>query len=410
MTEARERIDQDTIERARNARSLTSLVARRVKLLRAGRGWKGLCPFHKEKSPSFTVSDEKGFYHCFGCGAHGDAIRWLTDAEGLGFLDAVKSLLGGDLPDARRAITPAERERLAEPSNYVESATAGRWIFRTSGPARGEIVERYLAARGLNPAFEPLPGFPAIDQLRFHPRCPVSAWKVDADPADARLTAPAMVVPIRDVDGAVWGVEVTWLSPDGRGHAALPTVQGKPRPKRKIFGAVARNAAFLTPVERVNGDNRTPLLVGEGFETTWSAAEQLGRPCRAVAALNLNNLQGGVIRLRGGAIPLWKPQPDPDSPPFLLAQTGEVIVAVDADMKPLRDQLVQRARGERPVKADLGAMDRAKLCADLATGHWRRAGVNKVSAIRPKMGWDFNDAAVEAAVRGTDDRQHARAA
>jgi hypothetical protein len=53
---------------------------RSVKLEKAGREHKGCCPFHSEKTPSFTVNDEKGFYHCFGCGAHGDAIRWLTDA------------------------------------------------------------------------------------------------------------------------------------------------------------------------------------------------------------------------------------------------------------------------------------------------------------------------------------------
>ena len=65
-----------------------------MKLIKAGREWKACCPFHQEKTPSFTVNDEKGFYHCFGCGAHGDAIRFLTDQRGLPFMDAVKELAG----------------------------------------------------------------------------------------------------------------------------------------------------------------------------------------------------------------------------------------------------------------------------------------------------------------------------
>ena len=58
---------------------LSAVISPSVKLLRAGREWKACCPFHNEKTPSFTVNDDKGFYHCFGCGAHGDAIRFLTD-------------------------------------------------------------------------------------------------------------------------------------------------------------------------------------------------------------------------------------------------------------------------------------------------------------------------------------------
>src|SRR5690606_20802957 len=72
--------------------TLSAIIMRTTKLTRAGREWKACCPFHNEKTPSFTVSDEKGFYHCFGCGAHGDAIRWMTDQRGLSFMDAVKDL------------------------------------------------------------------------------------------------------------------------------------------------------------------------------------------------------------------------------------------------------------------------------------------------------------------------------
>ena len=73
---------------------LSAVIAPSVKLLKAGREFKACCPFHQEKTPSFTVNDEKGFYHCFGCGAHGDVIRFLTDSRGMPFMDAVKELAG----------------------------------------------------------------------------------------------------------------------------------------------------------------------------------------------------------------------------------------------------------------------------------------------------------------------------
>src|SRR5918993_1588364 len=98
---------------------LSAVISPSVKLIRAGREWKACCPFHNEKTPSFTVSDEKGFYHCFGCGAHGDVIRWMTDQRGLAFMDAVKELaaeagLEVPAPDPRAAQQAEERAGLHE--------------------------------------------------------------------------------------------------------------------------------------------------------------------------------------------------------------------------------------------------------------------------------------------------------
>ena len=103
------------LDEVRARTSLSALVGRTVKLSRAGREHKGCCPFHQEKTPSFYVNDEKGFYHCFGCSAHGDAIRFLTDAGGLPFIDAVKELAaaaGLDMPAPDpRAAQREERDR-----------------------------------------------------------------------------------------------------------------------------------------------------------------------------------------------------------------------------------------------------------------------------------------------------------
>jgi hypothetical protein len=385
-----QRLDDATIELARSARSLVGLVARRVQLRRAGRSWSGLCPFHQEKTPSFSVSEEKGFYHCFGCGAHGSAIDWMMEAEGLGFREAVASLLGGDLPDARKPLRAVEREKAPQRVDVVSSMTAARWIFRTSSVARGDLPERWLEARGLDPRFEPLPGIFAIDQLRYHARCPVGVWRVDQDPEDHWLTAPAMIAPFSDAEGAHWGVHVTYLSPDGRAKAKLPLAQGRERPTRKMFGKMGGHAVLLVPAETLCSD--APLVVGEGLETTWSLAQSMAR-CRPVATLSLENLQGGAVRLRDGSLPLWNLSADPERPPFTLPDPGEVVIAVDADMKPLRDQKVQQARGARPVRRDVVGLERAEICASLSAQAWRRAGASSVRCVRPRMGMDFNDVA-----------------
>ncbi len=131
---------------------LSPVVGRRVKLSRAGREWKGCCPFHNEKTPSFYVNDDKGFYHCFGCGAHGDVIRFLTEQEGLGFIDAVKQLaaqagmeLPADSPEAReKAVINDSLQALAE--------RAAEWFSAQLRGAAGAAAREYLVRRGVTPA------------------------------------------------------------------------------------------------------------------------------------------------------------------------------------------------------------------------------------------------------------------
>ncbi len=73
---------------------LVQVVGKRVRLSKRGQEYTGLCPFHNEKTPSFTVNEEKGFFHCFGCGVHGDVIAFVMRDEGLSFPDAEKNLAG----------------------------------------------------------------------------------------------------------------------------------------------------------------------------------------------------------------------------------------------------------------------------------------------------------------------------
>ena len=83
---------QKFLDELRSRLSVADVVAEKVKLVRKGREYLGLCPFHNEKTPSFTVNEAKGFYHCFGCGAHGDIVRFEMEANGLPFMDAVEKL------------------------------------------------------------------------------------------------------------------------------------------------------------------------------------------------------------------------------------------------------------------------------------------------------------------------------
>ncbi len=83
---------QRFIDELRARISIVDVVGAKVKLVKKGREYQGLCPFHNEKTPSFTVNEAKGFYHCFGCGAHGDILKFEMDANGLPFMDAIQKL------------------------------------------------------------------------------------------------------------------------------------------------------------------------------------------------------------------------------------------------------------------------------------------------------------------------------
>ena len=89
-------IPQAFIDDLLDRTDIVEVIDSRVKLKKAGKNYLACCPFHKEKSPSFSVSPDKQFYYCFGCGASGTAITFLLQYEHLGFIDAVESLARGD--------------------------------------------------------------------------------------------------------------------------------------------------------------------------------------------------------------------------------------------------------------------------------------------------------------------------
>ncbi|MBO9622781.1 MAG: DNA primase [Sphingomonas sp.] len=129
---------------------LSGLIAKTTKLQKAGREFRACCPFHNEKTPSFYVNDDKGFYHCFGCGAHGDAIRWLTDQRGLPFIDAVKELAqaaGMDMPEQdRRAAEKAERAK----GLHEACDDAAKWFTERLNGIEGAEARAVLRKRGIS--------------------------------------------------------------------------------------------------------------------------------------------------------------------------------------------------------------------------------------------------------------------
>ncbi|MEL7689577.1 DNA primase [Citromicrobium bathyomarinum] len=140
------------LDQLRTRVTLSSVIMRTTKLQRAGREWKACCPFHDEKTPSFTVNDEKGFYHCFGCGAHGDVIRWMTDQRGLQFMDAVKELAvvaGLEMP----APDPREAQKAKRRAGLHDAMGAAQQFFVSElSTQRGAAAREYLNKRGFSPA------------------------------------------------------------------------------------------------------------------------------------------------------------------------------------------------------------------------------------------------------------------
>src|SRR5437762_5248404 len=142
---------QPFIDDLRLQANIVQVVQEYVPLKRAGRTYKGLCPFHSERTPSFHVDPDKGFFHCFGCGVGGDVFKFLELHEKVGFVDAVKMLaqkFGVALPepvegsgdDARR--DSALREALLKIHELAAAYFADELGAATGARARQQLAER----------------------------------------------------------------------------------------------------------------------------------------------------------------------------------------------------------------------------------------------------------------------------
>ena len=144
------RFPPEFLDRLRNHLPISEVIGKRVPIRRHGREFQALCPFHKEKSPSFTVNDEKGFFHCFGCAAHGDAIGFIMNFEGVTYPEAVERLAieaGLPVPKMTREAEESERKR-----HTLEDAVAlaARWFAEQLATPAGTEARDYLRDRGLS--------------------------------------------------------------------------------------------------------------------------------------------------------------------------------------------------------------------------------------------------------------------
>jgi DNA primase len=144
-------IPQDFIQQLLGRVDIVEVVGRHVQLRRAGANFLGLCPFHGEKSPSFTVSPSKQFYHCFGCGAHGSAIGFLMEHAGLGYVDAIRDLArdaGLAVPEVGRADAAEAARQAARQGDLTRLMTEVARFYRERLRDTTRAIE-YLKGRGM---------------------------------------------------------------------------------------------------------------------------------------------------------------------------------------------------------------------------------------------------------------------
>ena len=136
------------LNQIRDRISIAAFIGERIVLKRAGRNFKGLCPFHGEKTPSFNVNDEKQIYHCFGCGEGGDIFRFVMEFDGIGFTEAVRYLAGRAGVEIPTDVSPAEEAR------EQESERKRRFFYRVNEISRDFFHETLLNSPEANKARE----------------------------------------------------------------------------------------------------------------------------------------------------------------------------------------------------------------------------------------------------------------
>ncbi len=142
--------DRNFTDELRTRLSIVDVVGRRVPLVKKGQNYWGCCPFHNEKTPSFSVNEEKGFYHCFGCGEHGDIISFTMKSNNMDFVEAIKELAnqaGIKIPEYK----PKSSEQVAREETYFQIVEAATKIYQQKlFEPEGKIALDYIRGRGFS--------------------------------------------------------------------------------------------------------------------------------------------------------------------------------------------------------------------------------------------------------------------
>jgi DNA primase len=234
MIAASDRID---LEAVRTNHPLPAVVGASLKLLRAGAEWKACCPFHNDRSPSFTIFDGGARWHCFGCNLGGDVLDYLQRLHGVNLPEAAAMLDGGRVPVVPVRALPLEPER-----DTTAEAVA---IWRNAAPAGGTPADAYLRGRGLQ--------LPIPASIRFA-RLPLGK----------REPMPCLVALVTSAENKAVGIQRTYLTEEGR-KADLPDGRVK-----FSLGRIRGAAIRLAPVA-------AELIVTGGVEDGLSLQQELGR-------------------------------------------------------------------------------------------------------------------------------------
>lgn len=235
--------------RIRDTVSLASIVAGQVKLQRSGHEWKACCPFHSDRSPSFTIYADDRRFQCFGCGAQGDVLDFVQRSQGVGLLDAIRAIDGGELPVQSR------KENRFRPETSAQRAAEAMAIWQASAIADGTEAQAYLASRGLD---GPVPPVLRFGRLRYGKRGPVH---------------PVIVALVVDAGGQPQGIQRTYLAQGGRGKLAVE------KPKLSL-GRVKGGAIRLAPAH-------DQVIVCEGMEDALTLQRGAGLPAWAAAGAGM---------------------------------------------------------------------------------------------------------------------------
>ncbi len=354
------RFTPDTVERVKEAADIVEIVSAYTDLRRAGERYTGLCPFHEERTPSFSVDAREKLYHCFGCGVGGDVIKFVEEKEGLGFPEAVEAL-----GDRYGVEVTREREDPAAEDARRRRARLGELLERTSRFYAAYLWEsteaakarEYLESRGLG-----------ADVLRaFEVGYAPSAWDrvltqgQRAGFAISELAAVGLVqkgrrgghydrfrarimFPVRDPRGRVVGFGARALRPDSK-PKYLNSPEGELYRKGRTLYGIDRARAAIAKSGRA--------VVVEGY-TDVLAAHQAGIE--------------ETVGVMGTAI-------TPEQLQQLSSYTEEVVLALDADRSGRAAMLrAQRVAGGRKLHLRVAAMPAGEDPADMLRG----GGADKV--------------------------------
>lgn len=221
---------------------LPDVVAASIKLQRAGREWKACCPFHPDRSPSFTIFDGGQRFHCFGCGADGDVLDFVRKLHCVDLREAAAMLDGGHLPVVFQPALPPRPDR--------DTTVDAQVIWRAAGPIAGTPAETYLRNRGIH---YPLPFCLRFARLRY----PGVADEL-----------PCLVALVISGDDKIGGIQRTFVREDGSGKADVKTA-------KLSLGRIAGGAIRLAPA----GEG---LIVTGGLEDGLTLHQDLQQPVWAV--------------------------------------------------------------------------------------------------------------------------------